>query len=248
MTPAKPHRLLPEHLRVPWGILDALAVFLAPWIVLPFVVIAACYLLAPAFPAAKQVLQALADGNLTAAFVLTLGEVAVAAAAIGWNLRRYKVSWATVGFRPFSPFKAVAYLAIILVGFLVVVSALLWLISLLSPGFNANQSQTNEFTTAATTHRNLALIALVVIPPIVEESVFRGFVFPAFANRLGLVWGAIASSVLFGLAHWQANVTIYTFILGLLLCFMYIKLRSIVPGIALHMLNNYLAFMALGHK
>jgi uncharacterized protein len=59
------------------------------------------------------------------------------------------------------------------------------------------------------------------------------------------MWGAVLSSGLFALAHGQANIAIYTFPLGLLLCFMYVRLGSIVPGMALHMINNYLAFVAV---
>jgi len=32
------------------------------------------------------------------------------------------------------------------------------------------------------------------------------------------------------------------------LCFMYVKLKSTVPGMVLHMLNNLLAFAALSQK
>jgi hypothetical protein len=70
-------------------------------------------------------------------------------------------------------------------------------------------------------------------------------VFPALAKRTGLVWGAIFSSALFGLAHGQANLFVYTMILGLVLCFIYVRTKSIVPGIILHMLNNFLAFIVL---
>ncbi len=88
----------------------------------------------------------------------------------------------------------------------------------------------------------------MLIPPIIEETVFRGFIFPAFSKRFGVIIGALLSSLLFGFAHLQYNVGVYTVVLGLLLCLLYIKLRSIVPGIFLHMLNNYLAFVALTHK
>ena len=43
----------------------------------------------------------------------------------------------------------------------------------------------------------------------------------------------------------QANVGVYTFFLGMVLCFMYARLRSIVPGVLLHMVNNLLVFVAL---
>ncbi len=88
----------------------------------------------------------------------------------------------------------------------------------------------------------------MILPPIIEETVFRGFIFPAFAKKWGVIWGAIASSILFGFAHLQANVGVYTFVIGLLLCFLYVRLKSIIPGIFFHMLNNYLAFVALTGK
>jgi membrane protease YdiL (CAAX protease family) len=69
--------------------------------------------------------------------------------------------------------------------------------------------------------------------------------FPALADRLGPVIGAIITSLLFGLAHFQLNVSVYTVVLSLLLCMMYWRLRSIWPGIAFHMLNNYLVFLTL---
>ena len=67
--------------------------------------------------------------------------------------------------------------------------------------------------------------------------------FSAMAKRFGAILGAVLSSLLFAFAHLQLNVGVYTFILGLLLCMMYYKLRSIWPGIFVHALNNYVALM-----
>jgi hypothetical protein len=139
-------------------------------------------------------------------------------------------------------------LAAILVIFIALSNLVLILVSVLVPSFNANQAQTNEFTGSAGSHQSLALIALVLLPPILEETIFRGFLFPALAKKWGVGWGAIISSAIFGIAHAQANISIYTFVLGLLLCFMYVRLKSIFPGMAVHMLNNYLAYIALTSK
>jgi membrane protease YdiL (CAAX protease family) len=124
----------------------------------------------------------------------------------------------------------------------------LWLVSVLVPGFDPNQAQQNDLIAGAVKNPWLALISLVILPPVIEETVFRGFIFPALAKRTGLIIGAILSSALFGLAHWQANISVYTFVLGLLLCFTYVRTRSLIPGILLHMANNALAFLALTMK
>ncbi|HSX01828.1 MAG TPA: type II CAAX endopeptidase family protein [Candidatus Saccharimonadia bacterium] len=246
-------KALPEPLRVPWGIGSSVVVFLGAWIVVPVVIVlvlSAVSHLVPAASWAHTLLQGLADTTQTdrsiqANFVLTLATAVVGLGLIGWFLRRYRASWQQVGWRSFSLVKAVGYLVALFLILAVGGNILLDLIQWLAPAFNASQPQTNDFINAAGSHPQLALVALVVVPPIIEETVFRGFIFPALATKWGVWGGALGSSVLFGFAHLQANVSIYTFVLGLLLCFMYTRLRSIFPGMALHMLNNYLAFIAL---
>jgi membrane protease YdiL (CAAX protease family) len=153
-----------------------------------------------------------------------------------------------VGLRKVGVLRTVGYIGAILMIFVLFIQALLVVVKLLVPGFDPDQAQTNEFTQNVDTHRSLALMALVVLPPIFEEIIFRGFIFPAISRRTGIIWGAILSSVLFGLAHGQANIIVYTFPLGLVLCFLYFRTKSIVPGIALHMINNLLAFVAMSQK
>lgn len=80
--------------------------------------------------------------------------------------------------------------------------------------------------------------------PIIEEIYFRGFLLPAFSKH-SFLFGALISSLFFGLLHFQLNVAIYTFILGMFLAYMYYRLGSIVPGIILHMGNNLIAFLLL---
>lgn len=240
---------MPEQLKVPWGIKQALIVFVMFWLVLPLTLILVARGLSPYLPLAHVFLSGLFNGDINAQFVEVILDAMAGFAAIGFYLRRYHMPWSAVGWRRFNVVKALGILLVIFLVFTVGVNLLLVLISVLVPVFNANQTQANDFTgTAASSHRLIALLAVVVIPATIEETVFRGFVFPAISGRFGLVTGAIGSSVLFGLAHLQANISVYTFFLGLLLCFMYVKLRSIFPGMALHMLNNYLAFLALTGK
>ena len=91
----------------------------------------------------------------------------------------------------------------------------------------------------------LAFIALVIIAPIVEELLFRGFLFKQLRKSWPFWISAIVSSLLFGLAHLQINVGIDTFALALVLAFLYEKTSSIVSSIGLHMLKNLIAFTFL---
>jgi membrane protease YdiL (CAAX protease family) len=241
-------RAIPDHLQVPWGIGSALLVFALAWIGVPVVITIVALVLAPYAPWIQQFVDGLRVGSIDANFILVFIDALGALGLVWLYLRRYRVGWATVGWRKFKFWQSVKYLLAIFVAFIVLISAVLALVAWLIPGFNANQPQTNEFTGATGAHANLALIALVIVPPIIEETVFRGFIFPALSKRIGVIWGAVGSSILFGFAHLQANVSVYTFLLGLLLCFMYVKLKSIYPGMALHMLNNLLAYVAITHS
>jgi membrane protease YdiL (CAAX protease family) len=246
--PEKRKRALPEFLNVPWHARDVL-VFAAAWVGIQIVVVAILHALGPVIPSVRQFLSAAAKGtDIQATFVLDLLDAAAGFGVVALYLRKYKVGWSAVGWRKVGLGRAAGYLLGILALFYVLASGTLWLVSVLVPSFNANQAQQNDFIGAAPSHHSLALFALVILPPILEETIFRGFMFAALAKRWGVVWGAILSSAIFGLAHAQANISIYTFLLGLLLCFMYVRLRSIVPGMFLHALNNYLAFIALSSR
>jgi membrane protease YdiL (CAAX protease family) len=237
------------HYHVPWKPVDALVVFLLAWLGVPLALYLGLLYL-QSIPIVAQYSQALEAENLLASFTFDLASAFAGLAVVGWYLQRYKVGIHALGIRWFNVGKALVYVLGGIIGFIILIVGVLTLISVLLPGFNPDEAQVNEFTKAASDPgtRRLSFIALVLIPPIIEEVVFRGFVFPAFARRWGVWAGAITSSILFGLAHLQGNVGVYTVVLGLLLCLMYVKLRSIVPGILLHMLNNYLAFLAITGK
>jgi membrane protease YdiL (CAAX protease family) len=237
-------RAVPDFLKVPWGIRDALVVFLGAWIALPVAVVLLVRMAAPYSSLLDGFLDGLRSGSIEASFALTVIDAVGAIGILAFYLRYHRAGWQQAGWRRFSVWQASGYILATFIVFAVLSKVVLWLVGLFDPSFNANEPQVNDFITGADTHRGLALIALVVVPPIIEETVFRGFIFPAFAQRWGVVVGAIASSMLFGLAHLQANISVYTFVLGLLLCFMYVRLRSILPGILVHMLNNYLALLA----
>lgn len=91
----------------------------------------------------------------------------------------------------------------------------------------------------------LAFITLVVIAPIAEEILFRGYLFGKLQKHLPL-WGAIlVTSLLFGFVHGAWNVGIDVFALSIVLCLLRVVSKSIWPSIMLHMLKNSIAFYFL---
>jgi membrane protease YdiL (CAAX protease family) len=243
----KSRRQVLEFLRVPWGVRDVI-VLIAAWFGIQAVLVLLLTFLARLIPQIHTFLTQAQSNDAAASFILYLVEVLIGLGLVAAYMRRYHVGWQAVGWRKVSILKLLKYLLGLMILFIVLANLALLLVKLLVPGFNANQPQTNDFTGDTQTHRSLALAALVLLPPIFEETIFRGFIFPALAKRTGLIWGAVLSSALFGVAHGQPNLFVYTSILGLLLCFMYVRTKSIIPGIFLHMLNNYLAFLAISSK
>lgn len=241
---------LTNPLKVPWKSWEAILVFVLSWIGAPLLILSAFRFAAPYDANIMQFVQGIHVNDITASFQLTVLDALAGLGVIWLILRKYKVGWDSIGLRKFNVLKSSALIIAMFVAFVALAYVALIITKILLPGFDPNQAQVNEFTSAVTGNaRIISFFALVVIPPIVEEMLFRGFMFPAFAGRVGIFFGALFSSLLFGLAHLQANVGVYTIVLGLLLCYMYKRTGSIIPGITLHMINNYVAFAALmGHK
>lgn len=96
-------------------------------------------------------------------------------------------------------------------------------------------------------------ITLVIVPPIVEEIITRGFLFGGLRSKLPIVWAGLITSIIFASAHlewggtspplWAAAID--TFILSVVLIYLRVKTDSLYPAIGLHMLKNLFAFLGL---
>jgi len=86
----------------------------------------------------------------------------------------------------------------------------------------------------------VALIALVavVLAPVAEELLFRGFLQPAAERWFGTGPAILLSAVFFAVAHPQFSVMAPMFILGLTLAWLFARTRSLVAPIVLHAANN----------
>jgi len=117
-------------------------------------------------------------------------------------------------------------------------------LSLLSPDVDLDQAQElglGDSPQAAYEYLSLFLL-LLVLTPLSEEILFRGFMLKGLASRFGWSAAAVGSSLLFGLAHGQLNVGIDTAILGWYSAQLVIQTGSLWPSIALHALKNSIAF------
>ena len=89
------------------------------------------------------------------------------------------------------------------------------------------------------------VIVGTIFAPVVEEIFFRGFLFQGFRQKYGWIKGGLLSAAVFAIGHLDPVALIPTFILGLLLAYMYHRSNSVWPGIILHFLVNAFGFCSL---
>jgi membrane protease YdiL (CAAX protease family) len=81
--------------------------------------------------------------------------------------------------------------------------------------------------------------------PILEEVLFRGIILEGFLNRYKPQKAIFWSALLFGLFHMNPWQFIPAFITGLLLGYLYLKTRSILPVIFIHIIINSTSYMTV---
>lgn len=137
------------------------------------------------------------------------------------------------------------------IAYFVVYAMILNIISTFVP-VDVEQEQAVGFQNAAGFGLVFAFISLVILPPIVEEITFRGFLYSGLRRTMGFVGATLITSVLFGLPHLLTGETgllwvamIDTFALSLILCFLREKTGSLYAPILVHALKNMVAFGAI---
>lgn len=114
------------------------------------------------------------------------------------------------------------------------------------PFVDYQQAQETGFDGIGTQYEfALAFISLVVVAPIAEELLFRGYLFGKLRKHVKLWVAILITSLLFGLVHFQWNVGIDTFVLSIVLCLLRVVSGSLWPAILLHMLKNGIAYYFL---
>lgn len=91
----------------------------------------------------------------------------------------------------------------------------------------------------------MAFLALVVIAPVAEEIVFRGWLYGKLRRRTWAIPAILLTSVAFGVAHGQWNVGITVGVMSVFMCLIREMTGTVYGGMIVHMLKNGLAFYML---
>ena len=91
--------------------------------------------------------------------------------------------------------------------------------------------------------RALSFVSIVIVAPVVEEILFRGYILDAIRELHGDVVAVLGSSVLFGLLHIEPYVVGMATLGGIVYGIVRIRSGSLWPCIVSHMVWNFLAFL-----
>jgi membrane protease YdiL (CAAX protease family) len=90
----------------------------------------------------------------------------------------------------------------------------------------------------------LAGVLFIFVAPVAEEFFFRGFFYGSLRTRMNWVWAALVCGTVFGVIHAATGPEAIPvlIVLGAIFCVVREKTGSLYPVIAMHAVNNTIAY------
>lgn len=240
-------REYPPDLQAPWSWTDLfimLAVSAGCYILLSFLLVLAFYFHGISLNALQK------PGTARSLFVV-LNTLALSAAVMAFlfvsiRLRFRLPFWRTLGWRPFDPGipRGIVSAALVLGGTLFAI-----IIGLASAAIGKNSRLPIE-TYFQDRQSTLLLMAMgILIAPLVEETLFRGYLYPLLARSFGIPAGVLVTGALFGLLHseqlWGGWGQIALLILvGIVFTYVRAIAHTVLASYILHLSYNTYLFAA----
>lgn len=89
------------------------------------------------------------------------------------------------------------------------------------------------------------VLVIALLPAVVEELFFRGFILSSFKNRMNPFAACVAVSFLFACIHMLPIRILPIMVLSMGLCYSAYKSESIITSSCMHFLNNFISVIAL---
>jgi membrane protease YdiL (CAAX protease family) len=235
----------------------------SPWLAVVFVVVVffasqfIAAILLSVYPALQHWSSARTNdwlnNSITAQFFYVLMAEALVVVALYWFLKFRRSSWRAIGFRRpkwrdlgwgllIVPLYYITYIIIAAVG------------AALIPELNSNQAQQLGFDNPhGMAQLTLTFISLVILPPLVEETLMRGYLYGSLRKNMSKIGAALVTSIIFASAHLEFGsgapllwiAALDTFVLSLFLVYLREKTGSLWAGMLVHALKNGIAFASL---
>ncbi|MCQ2570655.1 MAG: CPBP family intramembrane metalloprotease [Candidatus Saccharibacteria bacterium] len=191
--------------------------------------------------------DALTSNVISSVYQVVVYGVALAAIiGIPWKLLNNKTTRDEVGMRGLPTWTDILLAPIGFIVTLFAAGALTALMMSLMPEVNWEQAQEVGYSGLyRLSDFVLAFICLVILAPLCEEIIFRGWLYGKLRFRMSAVPAILITSVLFGIMHGQWNVGVTVFAMSVGMCIMRELTGTIWSGVLLHMIKNGVAFYFL---
>ncbi len=196
------------------------------------------------------------NSSAGAQFLYILLAEALVIGSVWGLLKQKKLGFSSIGLGRRPKLSDLGWTAVAFIAFIFCLLLITVVITGLWHGYDTNKLQDVGFNaTINGTDKMIAFFSLVVLPPLGEEILMRGYLFSGLRFRWNFIAAGLVTSLLFGAAHlltgadgllWSAAVD--TFVLSLFLVYMREKTGALYAGMGLHGLNNVLAFFVFFHS
>lgn len=243
---AKPRQWLPVILLAPWAIVSFVAgSILAALIVSLIARVVPFNILNPSIQS-----SVLAAASYLCAGVLALG--------IPWLILRSRTTRSELGLARLLKWSDIGLAPAAFIIYLITSGVVMWMLQAIFPHLiDYSQAQETGFTNLVWHYEYiLAFLTLVIIAPLAEETLFRGYLYGKLRKYAPIWLSMVLTSVAFAVLHLpgqldgqqislQWNVAIDVFILSLALTGLREITGSIWAGVLVHMIKNGIAFYVL---
>jgi membrane protease YdiL (CAAX protease family) len=162
-----------------------------------------------------------------------------------WIVLRGRGSWREIGFRSTSPWWLLLLFGIFTVQFLGVAIVNLIVQTIVGAFENPQIAALSDPRGFSWLNFWAVFTVGAIIAPIVEEVVFRGLLYQWLRTHTGVVVAVLLSATIFSAAHVIPLLLPALFVVGIILALVFEWSQSLWVTIALHMLQNGLAIIAI---
>ena len=165
---------------------------------------------------------------------------------VPWKLAKSKTTRDELGLRGLPTWTDILLAPVGFIVFMIVAVILVAILQSIFPGVNWNESQDVGFSNLiSSSDFVLAFISLVVVAPVAEELIFRGWLYGKLRAKIPAIPAMLVVSILFGIVHGQWNVGVTVFVMSIAMCTLREITGTIWGGILIHILKNGIAFYFL---
>jgi membrane protease YdiL (CAAX protease family) len=191
--------------------------------------------------------------TVPAQFVFILLAETLTIGAVYWFLRRRQLGLSAIGLKK-PRWRDAGYALAAVPAYYLLYILTVGVASSLDKGLNINQQQQIGFNNVqGGAALVMTFISLVVLPPLAEEIMVRGFLYSTLKKAMRMRYAVLATSALFAAAHLPEGgaagplyiAALDTFVLSLVLIYLREKTGSLWASITLHAIKNGIAFVAL---